>query len=97
LINDWLSHVQGYSDEEEKQELILTKESLSLEISALAKEKANIATALTRAKKTIKEAVKNMINQEKKNWTVLKKTVTSLLLEARLRENWNVECSQYYW
>jgi hypothetical protein len=71
----------------------LTKESLSLEISGLAKEKADIATTITNtAKKTLREALKNVVNLEKKHGIVLNKTIC-LLLEAKLKENWNVEDS----
>jgi hypothetical protein len=43
------------------------KESLSLEISGLAKEKADITTAITTAKKNLRQAPKNVVNQERKN------------------------------
>ena len=52
----------------------------------MAKEKADIATAI---------ALKNVANQEKKHGTVLNKTVR-LKLEAKLKENWNVERSRYH-
>jgi hypothetical protein len=55
-----------YSSGEEQRELLVTQESLSLEISGLAKEKADIATAITTAKKKLSEALKNVVNQEKK-------------------------------
>jgi hypothetical protein len=73
LLTDWLTHTE-YSDEEQR-ELVVTKESLSLEISGLAKEKADIATAMTTAKKKLREALKNVIKQEKKHGTVLNMAV----------------------
>ncbi len=93
LITDWLTRTE-YSDEEQ-QELVVTKESLSLENSGLAKEKADIATAITTAKKKLRDALKNVENQEKKHGTVLNKTVC-LKLEAKIKENWNVERSRYH-
>ena len=56
LITDWLSQT-GYSGEEQ-QAFVLTKESLSLERST--------------AKKKLREALKIVVNQEKKHGTVLR-------------------------
>jgi hypothetical protein len=47
------------------------------------------------SKTKLRQALKNMVNQEKKHGTVLKKTV-HLKLEAKLKENWNVERSRYH-
>jgi hypothetical protein len=67
-----------------------------MEISRLAKEKADVATAITTAKQKLRDAfLKNVVNQEKKHGTVLNKTVC-LKLEAKLKENWNVERSRYH-
>jgi hypothetical protein len=74
LITDWLSQT-GYSSEE-LRELVTTKEALSLEISSLVKEKADIAAAITAVKKKLREALKNTVNMEKKKHrTVLEKAI----------------------
>jgi hypothetical protein len=93
LVTDWLSHTGNSNDE--LRELATTKEALSLEISGLAKQKADIATAVTTAKKKLRVALKNTAKMEKKHGTVLDKTVR-LLLEAKLKENWNIERSRYH-
>jgi hypothetical protein len=59
------------------------------------KEKANIAAVITTAKKKLRETLNNTVSTEKKHGTVLKKTV-QLLLEAKLKESWNIECSRYH-
>jgi hypothetical protein len=73
LITDWLSQTV-YSSEELRQP-VTTKEALSLKMSSLVKEKADIAAAITTAKKKLREALKNTINMEEKHGTVLEKTV----------------------
>jgi hypothetical protein len=93
LITDWLSQTGNSTDEQ--RELVKTKESLSLEISGLVKEKSVITADLSTAKKKVRVALKNLVNQEKKHGTVLNKTVR-LLLEAKLKEGWNVERSRYH-
>jgi hypothetical protein len=59
---DWLSQT-GYSSEE-LRELVTAKDALSMEISGLVKKKADIAAAITTAKKNLREALKNTVNME---------------------------------